>query len=163
MIRVIKNTSKAWHNETYFLYMIMTIYLLLPIAYGAYLMLDAVMLNCDIATILNENPIEAINLLVNISGIYSSYVVYQFAKSERKKMNYFALTVLFIAQICFMNYVGALLLIIYVSRFLGIKNIKEIYINATAGKNFKVLLPALLVCFIAIITLFLRLRLDLLF
>lgn len=163
MISIIKNKTKVWHDETSFLYMIMVIYLLLPIAYGVYLMLDATMLQCDIATILNDNPVEAINLLVNISGFYSAYVVYQFAKSERIKLNYLALTVLFIAQLCFMNYIGALLLIIYVSRFLGIKKIKTVYKNAIAGKNLKVLLPALLVCFIAIITLCLRLRLGLLF
>lgn len=162
-MKVFQNTTKVWQNETSFLYMVMVIYLLLPIAYGAYLMLDAMMLQSDIATILNGNAVEAINLLVNISGIYSGYVVYQYAKSERMKMNYLALFVLFIAQLCFMNYVGVLLLIIYVSRFLGFKKLKEIYKNTTSGKNFKVLLPALLVCFVAAFTLFLRFRLGLLF
>lgn len=162
MIRMLQSTCRVWDHESTYLHMVMAIFILLPIAYGAYLLMDAMMLQTSIAVILNDNAVEAINLLINLSGVYSAYAIYQYNQVNRNKSCYLAILILLIAQICFLNYVGALLLIIYVSRFIGWKKTINTYKKAASGRTMKVLLPALLVCLIAFITLGLKLQLGLL-
>lgn len=163
MIRMIQSTTNVWNNERTFLNLVVGLSLAIPIAYGAYLMLDTMMLQTDIATLLQDNTVEAINLLVNLSVVYVAYGIYQYNKSVRRKVSYIAFSLLFIAQICFLNLVGVLLFIIYIVRFIGFKHLLQAYANAETGRNLKLLLPAMFVCFVAVITLYLRFQLGFLF
>lgn len=163
MIRALKNGFRVWEEEKSYLTMISVIFVLLSLAYCLYLSMDMMMLKTDIMTLMNDNPIEAINMMINACSIYVAYTIYQYNRNTRVKSHYIALGLVGIALVCFLNYFGLLLLIIYVARFIGFKNIKRTFKNAAPGVDLKVLLPAVLVCFIAVITLFLRFQLGLLF
>lgn len=163
MTRWMKQVTRVWSENTIYLQMMIVCFFMIPLAYFMYLSMSAGMMNSDIMTLLTQSSVEGINLLVNISMFYGAYVIRQYMHHEQERTSLIALGILFLSQLCFLNPFTCFLLFFYVNRFIGWKDIKAYYNSLHKAVQMKALLPAFLVLFVGIITLFLKIKLQILF
>ena len=162
MTRWIQSISKFSMNEHMYLYVLMMVCILTPCAYLAYLSMSAAMLETSIMDLLSNSSVESIHLITNISAIYSAYSIYQHVK-QPTKMSYLSLILLVIAQGFLMNWFTLVMLLYYMFHYIGYRNWKMTFQNASAKQGWKALFPALLVLCVSILTFIMKIKLGLLF
>lgn len=163
MVKCMNQITRIWKDNQIYLQMVMVLFFLLPIGYFAYLSMSASMLNSDIMTLLTNSAVEGVNLIVNISMFYGAYVIKVFLQHENEKSSCIAFVLLLLAQLLFLNPFTCFLLMFYISRFIGFKQLSAYYHTTVSGINWKVILPALLVLVVSILTLILKFKLQMVF
>lgn len=162
MTRWMNQVTRVWKNETCYLQCMMVIFFIIPVLYFAYLSMSAAMLQTDIMTLLTQSTKEGINLIVNVSMFYGAYALHEITKQSQNRGSCIALGLLFLSQLCFLNTFTIVMMIFFVTNFIGWKQLKHYYQSIQRGWNWRIILPSVLLLVVSMITLMLKLKLQML-
>lgn len=160
MFKLTSNVLGIFRDEKQYLTLVAGGLLLLPLAYLGYLSISAYVLNESMGTLLNNSSVESINLIANLTSLYSAYVILKFRNNLDKRKGFVAFTLIFITQLFLMNQIMIAALLYYVFHFIGIKKLRSYYSSLQRSKNTSIILCSLLAVFISGIILILKLRIG---
>ncbi|AMC92995.1 hypothetical protein AOC36_03050 [Erysipelothrix larvae] len=160
MAKLTSKILKIVNDENIYLMLVCSLFIFVPAAYLLYLSMSVYALNTNLSTLLNNSSVESINLIVNISSIYSAFVIFKIREKKEYKNEMIAFAIVFVSQIILMNQLAIMVLFFYIYNFIGIKNIKKHYIKANKSKDKKIILLALFVLLIAMTTLIIKIKIG---
>lgn len=163
MTRWMSRISSIYHEEITFLQVMIVVFFLQPIAYFAYLSMSAAMLQSDWMSLLAQSTVEGLNLIVNISMFYSAYALRRYLHLEERSQAVGLISILLLAQILFLNPFTVVMLGYYITHFIGWKQYKSRITNMQIKQDWQGFFCALLVLGLALVTLVLKVKLQILF
>lgn len=161
MFKLTSNVFGVLSNEKQYLTLLVGILIALPIAYLGYLSMNAYIIGVSIPTILKNSNTESINLIANLTSVYSAYVILQFRNNLNKKKGFIAFGIIFISQLFLMNQIMIAAMFYYVMHFVGFRKFKNYYITLEKSNHVAIILYSLLTLFISIIIFVIKLKVGL--
>lgn len=154
-----KNVTVTLKDENGFLSVIVTVFLMLPILYVIYLELTSTYTNITILEMLSNDVNADLNLISNFSALYSAYAIHNIKKNIFIKENKLAFYIILLGQMLQMYTITIVIMLFYVYKFVGIKQIRREIKELQWGKSYKALFFSIVVCLISLFVMIIRIKL----